>query len=68
MEIMSELILKVVSGVSGKSWTTHKYIQKRLKKMRKIANSLHEVCTGVGSLTPLKDAIEEIQKILNEKC
>lgn len=41
----------------------HKYIQKRLKKIHKLAVAVEMVCEGVGSLTKTKDAVTEIMKI-----
>ena len=40
-----------------------KPIKKRLKKIYKLATYIEMVCTGVGSLTPIKDSVTEIQKI-----
>ncbi len=43
-----------------------KYIKKRLRKIYKLAVSVEMVCSGVGSLTKIKDAVTEIKKISNQ--
>ena len=40
-----------------------KFIKKRLKKIYKLALSVEMVCTGVGSLTKVKDAMTKIKKV-----
>ena len=43
-----------------------KFIDKKIRKIYKIAVYLESVCAGVGSLTPVKDAVTKIIKILEE--
>lgn len=40
-----------------------RFIRKRLNKIYKLAVSVELVCSGVGSLTKIKDAVTEIKKI-----
>ncbi len=61
---MSNLVILKSSKYVGK-YVHNKFIDKRLKKIYKLADGVHLGCCGVSSLIDSKRAIEDIKKILN---